>query len=126
MLFASTLTVKAQQYFFKNYNAENGLPFVQVSCIYQDRLGYLWAGGFGGLTRFDGKTFVNYNPKNGLVDHNVTAIGQDDYGNIFAGTNKGLSVIVKNKIYNFGKPSGLDNLNITCFRKGSGHNMLIG
>jgi len=102
------------------------LPFVQVSCTFQDRQGYLWAGGFGGLTRFDGKTFINYNPKNGLIDHNVTAIAQDDYGNIFAGTNKGLSIISQNKIHNYGRAAGLENLNITSFCKGHLHNMYIG
>lgn len=120
------ISVKSQQYFFKNYNAENGLPFVQVQCIYQDREGYLWAGGFGGVTRFDGTSFVNYNPKNGLIDHNVTDIGQDDFGNIFVGTNKGLSVISKNKISNFGKNSGLNNLSITSFCKGYHHSMYVG
>lgn len=94
--------------------------------MYQDRQGYLWAGGFGGLTRFDGTSFVNYNPKNGLIDHNVTAIIQDDYGNIFVGTNKGLSVISQKKIFNYGNSSGLDNLNITSLAKGENHEILIG
>ncbi len=93
--------------------------------MFQDRQGYLWSGGFGGLTRFDGETFVNYNPKNGLIDHNVTAISQDDFGNIFAGTNKGLSVISGNKITNYGKAQGLDNQNITGFCTGYHHNIYI-
>ncbi|MCE3228119.1 MAG: signal transduction histidine kinase [Bacteroidetes bacterium] len=94
--------------------------------MYQDRQGYLWAGGFGGLTRFDGENFVNYNPKNGLIDHNVTAIAQDDYGNIFVGTAKGLSILVQNKIYNYTKAQGLSSPNISSFCKGYHHNMYIG
>ncbi len=94
--------------------------------MYQDKDGYLWSGGFGGLTRFDGITFTNYNPKNGLIDHNVSAISQDDEGKIFVGTSKGLSVLVKTKILNFGKKEGLTNLNITSVCKGEEGNMYIG
>src|SRR3954468_15114057 len=91
----------AQQYFFKNYSVESGLPFIQVSCMYQDTNGYLWSGGYGGLSRFDGKVFTNYNRKNGLLDHNVNAICVDGEGSIFAGTNKGLSVLKKGKFTNY-------------------------
>ncbi|MBI2722597.1 MAG: hypothetical protein HYX39_10525 [Bacteroidetes bacterium] len=94
--------------------------------MFQDREGYLWSGGFGGLTRFDGQSFVNYNPKNGLIDHNVTAIEQDDYGNIFVGTNKGLSVVSNNKIFNYKQSQGLTNLTITSLCKGFNHNVFIG
>lgn len=94
--------------------------------MFQDREGYLWSGGFGGLTRFDGQSFVNYNPKNGLIDHNVTAIEQDDYGNIFVGTNKGLSVVSNNKIFNYKQSQGLTNLTITSLCKGFNHNVYIG
>jgi ligand-binding sensor domain-containing protein len=118
--------IKAQQYFFKNYSPENGLLFVQVACMYQDSKGYLWSGGFGGLTRFDGKTFINYNPKNGLIDHNVTAISEDKNGNIFVGTSKGLSIISQNKIINYSKPAGFNNSNIISLCKGNEGEMYIG
>jgi ligand-binding sensor domain-containing protein len=94
--------------------------------MYQDKAGYLWSGGFGGLTRFDGMTFTNYNPKNGLIAHNVTAISQNEDGKIFVGTSKGLSVIEKKRILNFAKASGLKNLNITSFCNGPNNSMLIG
>jgi len=94
--------------------------------MYQDNQGYLWGGGFGGLTRFDGKTFVNYSPKNGLIDHKVAAISQDDDGKIFVGTNKGLSIIDKKKITNYTKTSQGNNLSITAFCKGLDNNMFIG
>jgi ligand-binding sensor domain-containing protein len=94
--------------------------------MYQDKSGYLWAGGFGGLTRFDGKTFVNFGPKNGLIDHNVTAIAQNRLGKIFIGTSKGLSVMHQNKFTNYGKSSGLKNISITAFCQGLDEKMFIG
>lgn len=98
-----------QQYFFKNYSTESGLPFVQVSALFEDSKGYLWSGGYGGLSRFDGKTFLNFNKKKGLIDHNVNAICENDSGFIFVGTNKGLSVLQKNKVVNFGSANGLNS-----------------
>ena len=68
--------------------------------MFQQKNGYLWSGGYGGLCRFDGKIFLIFNPKNGLIDHNVNAITEDDSGAVFVGTNKGLSII-KNKLMYF-------------------------
>jgi ligand-binding sensor domain-containing protein len=120
------IQLKAQQFFFKNYSVESGLPFVQVSCIYQDTKGYLWSGGFGGLSRFDGKTFLNYNLKDGLIDHNVNAICEDDKGAIYIGTNKGISVLRNGRFTNYKKSDGLDNLFVTSFCKGYHHSMYAG
>jgi ligand-binding sensor domain-containing protein len=98
---------------------------VQVSTLYQDSKGYLWSGGYGGLSRFDGKTFLNFNKKKGLIDHNVNAICESDSGDIFVGTNKGLSVLKKNKIINYTGASGL-NSQIISLCKGHHHSMYIG
>jgi ligand-binding sensor domain-containing protein len=118
--------LEAQQYFFKNYSVESGLPFVQVSCMHQQKNGYLWSGGYGGLCRFDGKNFLIFNPKNGLVDHNVNSISEDDSGAVFVGTNKGLSIIKNSKIYNYKKDNGLLNPYINTICKGSHQSMYIG
>ena len=81
----------SQSYNFKNYSAEQGLPYVQVYCIFQDSKGNLWTGGYGGLSKFDGKKFTNYSPKNGLANHWVTSISEDAQGNIWIGTITGVS-----------------------------------
>lgn len=99
---------------------------MQVSCIYQTADGYLWSGGFGGLSRFDGKLFVNYNSKSGLIDHNVNTIGEDDKGSIFIGTNKGISVLHKKKIYNYNTCKGITIPAVTSFCRGAGTTMYIG
>jgi ligand-binding sensor domain-containing protein len=115
--------LKAQQFHFKNYSVENGLPFVQVYCMYQDSKGYLWSGGYGGLSCFDGKEFINYSPKNGLINHYVNAICEDDSGMIYAGTVEGLSILKNKKILaNFNAKNGLteNTINALCYRKGEG------
>jgi ligand-binding sensor domain-containing protein len=94
--------------------------------MYQDSNGYLWSGGYGGLSRFDGKVFQNYNRKNGLVDHNVNAIAADSRGAIFVGTNRGLSVLQGKKFFNYPDFEGLPQPLVTSFCRGYHHSMYIG
>jgi ligand-binding sensor domain-containing protein len=94
--------------------------------MHQDTSGYLWSGGYGGLSRFDGKQFLNFNRKNGLIDHNVNAICTDASGGIFIGTSKGLSVLRENKFINYSEFKGYANPNITSFCKGYHHAIYIG
>ena len=102
-------------YYFKNYSVEDGLPFVDVSVIFQDHNGNLWSGGYGGLSRFDGVSFKNYTPKNGLLNHSVTAINEDNQGNLWVGTIEGINKFDGNsfKIYTnkTGLPSNETNIN---------------
>ena len=102
------------------------MPFTQVSCMFQDHNGYLWSGGYGGLTRFDGKAFLNYNPKNGLLGQDVNAVCEDDHGDIYVGTNKGLSVIRGKKVIQYNKTNGFENTHVTSFCNGFHHTIYIG
>lgn len=83
----------AQSYYFRNYSVEDGLPFVNVSTIFQDSKGNLWTGGYGGLSKFDGISFTNYSPKEGLLNHNVTCITEDKDGNLWVGSIGGVNRI---------------------------------
>lgn len=107
----------AQQYNFKNYSVENGLPYVQIFAMYQDSKGYLWSGGYGGLSKFNGKTFKNYSPKNGLANHYVNAIIEDQFHFITVGTIDGLSVIDKidGQVSNYYVKDGLPSNYVTSF-----------
>lgn len=107
----------SQQYNFKNYSVENGLPYIQIYAMFQDSKGYLWSGGYGGLSKFNGKTFQNYSPKNGLANHYVNAIIEDQFHLITVGTIDGLSVIdkVKGQVSNYYVKDGLPSDNVTCF-----------
>lgn len=86
----------------------------------------MWSGGFGGLSRFDGKAFINYNLKNGLRDHNVNAICANDEGAVFVGTNKGISILKNKKFYNYGAQEGLTSQVVSSFCKGYHHSVYIG
>lgn len=105
--------LSAQSSYFRNYSVEHGLPFVQVQTIFQDSKGYLWSGGYGGLSRFDGNTFINFSPRNGLVSHSVTTIAEDKKGNLWVGTTSGLSCYDGVKFTNFTTADGLPDNYIT-------------
>jgi ligand-binding sensor domain-containing protein len=97
---------------FRNYSVEHGLPFINVSAISQDSKGYLWTGGYGGLSRFNGKQFVNYSPKNGLANNSVTSIAQDSSGSLWIGTNNGISRLKDGAFQTFREKDGVAGNNI--------------
>jgi len=119
--------VFSQQYYFKNYSAENGMPFVQIYSIFQDSKGFLYTGGYNGLSRFDGKVFTNINSKAGLPDNSVNAICEDKYGRIVVGTNKGLCIIDNNKvIQNESKKTLAFESKINCLKLDENGVVLVG
>lgn len=117
MLMSVTATFAARPY-FRNYSVEQGLSYVQVKTIFQDRLGYLWTGGYGGLSRFDGRKFVNYSPVEGLVNYSVNCLEEDALGNLWIGTIRGLSVFDGKRFRNFLSPKGLASDQINQILRG--------
>jgi ligand-binding sensor domain-containing protein len=105
--------VSAQNSYFRNYSVDHGLPFIQVQTIFQDSKGYLWSGGYGGLSQFDGTRFTNFSPRNGLVSHSVTAINEDSKGNLWIGTNSGVSCYDGKSFKNYTKANGLPDNSVT-------------
>lgn len=112
-----TAALAAQTHHFRNYGVDEGLPFVEVYAIHQDNKGYLWSGGYGGLSRFDGNSFVNFGPKDGLIDHYVTSISSDNDGKIWVGTISGLSVFDGIHFTNYTAREGLPGDKITSLAK---------
>ena len=91
VLLASATNLQAQRYPFYNLNVENGLIQSQPREMAQDKLGHLWIGTLGGLSRYDGKTFTNYSVRDGMPDNTVNAVAADKNGNIWIGGPDGLS-----------------------------------
>ncbi|MFQ5449076.1 MAG: two-component regulator propeller domain-containing protein [Nitrospinaceae bacterium] len=54
---------------FRNFTVRDGLPGNYILAIEEGPLGNLWIGSNGGLSRFDGKTFLNYSELNGLASN---------------------------------------------------------
>jgi PAS domain S-box-containing protein len=77
---------------FKRISVEDGLSQSTVTCIIQDRRGFMWIGTEDGLNRYDGYQFKIFksepdNP-NSLSGNNISALHEDSNGNIWIGTDK--------------------------------------
>ncbi|QKJ30699.1 histidine kinase [Mucilaginibacter mali] len=90
----SVTVCKGQSYYFKHYQADEGLAHNTVITVIQDSKGLMWIGSRGGLNRFDGYTFKTYrNKKNkfGSIGNNiVNSIAEDKKGMLWVGTGRGI------------------------------------
>jgi signal transduction histidine kinase/ligand-binding sensor domain-containing protein len=74
---------------------EDGLANNSVYCAIQDHAGLMWFGTFGGLSRYDGESFVTYRPRQGsegagsLPASVVFSLLEDSRGRLWVGTDGG-------------------------------------
>lgn len=123
LLFVFPAILVAQQSNIRIYSTKNGLSNQSVTNLIQSKDGFLWVATEGGLSRFDGKTFINYNTKNGLPGNNITAVCEDKNSNIWFSI-FGISLVKfdGSKFTFFDKKDGLENLDIYtlyCDSKGN-------
>ena len=98
----------AQQYNFRNWTLEQGLPQSQVNAIIQDKAGYLWLATRGGVSRFNGKHFYTYTDETGLGSNNITALFEDKRKNIWIGSSDhGVALFNGSKLVRLGKEHGI-------------------
>jgi signal transduction histidine kinase/ligand-binding sensor domain-containing protein len=75
---------------FKRFTMAQGLPNDVVYSILQDRQGFIWFAGEGGLVRYDGYTFKPYqnDPQNpsSISSNNISQILEDKDGAIWCST----------------------------------------
>src|SRR5262245_12405218 len=83
----------ADRYIHRAWGTLDGLPQNSVTSIVQTRDGYLWAGTFGGLVRFDGLTFTVFDSANtpGLASVRIVALHETRRGVLWIGTEAGLT-----------------------------------
>ena len=73
-------------YDIQQLNIDQGLQSQFVASLFQDKEGYIWIGtSGGGVSRYDGKSFVVYRTENGLLSNDVRSILQDSKGNFWFG-----------------------------------------
>ena len=85
------LTVLGQtRHFYTSERLSSNL----ITCICQDKTGYIWIGTEYGLNRYDGYRFTNYlhdaNDPFSLVSNNITSLFIDIKGCLWIGTGTGL------------------------------------
>ncbi len=72
-----------QEFTFKNFNTNDGLPSAEVFHAIQDSKGYIWFATNNGVSRFDGYVFENFDISEGLVNSTVFDLFEDWKGRIW-------------------------------------------
>ncbi|TNF24052.1 MAG: hypothetical protein EP314_08420 [Bacteroidetes bacterium] len=118
----------AQQYNFKRYSVDEGLPRSGVYCLLEDSRGFLWIGtDGGGLSRFDGADFVNYTTEDGLADNTIRCMFEDATGNLWVGTSGfGLSRFDGHAFRTYSTANGLSSDYIRCITQDEEGNIWAG
>lgn len=78
---------------FEHLTSEQGLSTNVISCIVQDRRGFMWFGTSDGLNKYDGYRFTVYkhNPSDStsIAGNYITTILESQNGTLWIGTNAG-------------------------------------
>ena len=92
---------------FSTYTTEQGLPENKVRAITEDADGNLWVGtDGGGVSRFDGNSFMNFGTEQGLANNSIYCITRDSKGNLWIGTaGNGISILSQAEINNLNSNS---------------------
>lgn len=83
LLLIFPLSLYSQNFSFRHYTAEDGLPSSEVYHVFQDSKGYIWFATDNGVSRYDGYEFHNFSEDDGLPDNTVFEIYEDYKGRIW-------------------------------------------
>ena len=108
---------------FKVFDIESGLPFLGYLTVVQTADGFLYAGGYGGLVRYDGKRFERIKG----IDSVVSLFVAND-GCLWIGTNSGMLVRMSgnDEMTFYGKEAGLDVVGIRAICQDAAGNLVFG
>ncbi|MBK8340578.1 MAG: hypothetical protein IPK99_11575 [Flavobacteriales bacterium] len=74
----------------RTFTTDDGLPMDDIMCGTLDRNGMLWFGtNGGGITRYDGRSFVNFTTAHGLPDNVILSMLSDRNDDLWIGTSTG-------------------------------------
>lgn len=92
---AGRLSAQPHALEFERLSLEQGLSQSVVTCILQDRKGFMWFGTMDGLNKYDGYGFTVYKHDaqnhNSLSDNSINALFEDRFGMLWIGTRDGLN-----------------------------------
>lgn len=80
----------AQQFTFRHYQQSEGLGNLSVTCLLQDREGFIWACTGNGLYRYDGVDFERFGNLQGIDNTPIRAAIEDAAGRLWVGTSQDL------------------------------------
>ena len=107
------------------YDVNNGLPTSDANCILAASNGYIWAGGYSGIFRYNGKDFEKMDAANGLTSGRT--LFEDSHGRIWVGTNdNGVVMIDGEKQTHITYKEGLPSSSIRIFTEDESGMIYVG
>src|SRR5688572_23406784 len=88
-IIAQPSTLLEKNIVFDQVRQELGLTQATINCVLQDREGYLWAGTWSGLFRYDGYSTTVYHSSRGagkIKSNKITTLYEDANGRLWIGT----------------------------------------
>src|SRR5512135_1130806 len=89
---ALPIGLRAHVHPFEVLGPNEGLPQSQVGCVTQDQEGYIWAGTWGGLARFNGSAFAYLNTDTGLPSNRIQKLLAARTGDLWIATADGVAL----------------------------------
>ncbi len=107
------------------YNNSNGLPTSEANAIAETPDGFIWIGGYSGLTRYDGNQFKRYDSTTGI--NSVVSLFVDSKNRLWIGTNEnGVAVLERGELTFFDQVEGLKSSSIRSISEDDEGNIYIG
>src|SRR5580704_14314080 len=70
----------AQQFTFRQFGQEEGLANLALTCLFQDRAGFVWMCTENGLFRYDGTDFERFGEDEGVASTVIRGAVEDSSG----------------------------------------------
>lgn len=103
-------TIFAQEYTLPSYQLygfKEGLPQIQMTALFQDSRGYIWAGTNNGIARFNGDRFFPFTAKNGFPFSYVNSFYEDKESRVWAVCRHGIACVSGDSIVAYPCPEYL-------------------
>ena len=107
------------------YDNTNGLPTAEANAITQTSEGFIWIGSYGGLIRYDGKTFERMDSTKGVAS--VVSLFVDSSDRLWIGTNdSGLALMENGEFRMWGADDGLNSPYVCTIAEDSSGTIYVG
>ena len=111
-------------YFTYLYDNSNGLYTSEANAVAQTSIGFIWIGGYSGLTRYDGTEFTHFDATTGISSVNCLYVDSKD--RLWIGTNdSGLAVRQHAEFKFWGRDDGLISLSVRALCEDAKGNIIV-
>ncbi|MCH5254205.1 MAG: HD domain-containing protein [Lachnospiraceae bacterium] len=111
-------------YFTFLYDNSSGLPTSEANAVAQTNIGFIWIGGYSGLTRYDGIEFNHFDSTSGIFSVNCLYVDSKD--RLWIGTNdSGLAVRQTAQFKFWGRKEGLKALSVRAICEDRAGNIIV-